>query len=127
MIQGIVHETTESSVRLDRTVSTSMSTNQIALPEKGAEQSTQEIRLRLTEPCKHDWSLWGAAVVVILSLTAAVASFSSGLRPSRKTPSMSFTSASLFAAYLGLVLLFSVYTLYQQFSLSEHVVNSRNK
>ena len=56
-----------------------MSTSQIALPENGAEQRTQEIQLGLKKLARHDWSLWATALVVTLSLAAAVASMAAWL------------------------------------------------
>lgn len=94
-----------------------MSTQQIALPEKEAEQRTQEIRLGLKRLAQHDWSLWGTAVVVILSLTAAVASFSIWISSEPKDPFYEFHISQSVRGLLGLVLLFSVYTLYQQLQL----------
>jgi diguanylate cyclase (GGDEF)-like protein len=94
-----------------------MSTNQIALPEKGAEQRTQEIQLGLQSLARHDWSLWGAALVVILSLTAAVASMSLWLTSEPTDPFYQFHIGQSVRGLTGLVLLFSVYTLYQQFQL----------
>jgi diguanylate cyclase (GGDEF)-like protein len=94
-----------------------MSTQNIALPETGAEQRTQEIRRGLQILAQHDWSLWGTAVVVILSLTAAVGSFSIWITSEPKDPFYEFHVSQSVRGLLGLVLLFSVYTLYQQFQL----------
>ncbi len=94
-----------------------MSTQQIALPEKEAEQRTQDIRRGLQILAQHDWSLWGTAVVVILSLTAAVGSFSIWISSQPKDPFYEFHISQSVRGLLGLVLLFSVYTLYQQLQL----------
>jgi diguanylate cyclase (GGDEF)-like protein len=97
--------------------SNQMSTQQITLPEEGAEQRTQEIRRGLQILAQHDWSLWWTAVVVILSLTAAVASFSIWITSEPKDPFYEFHISQSVRGLLGLVLLFSVYTLYQQLQL----------
>jgi diguanylate cyclase (GGDEF)-like protein len=94
-----------------------MKTNPITLPEKEAEQRTQEIQLGLKEIARHDWSLWGTALVVILSLTAAVASLSTWLTSEPSDPFYQFHIGQSVRGLLGLVLLFSVYTLYQQLQL----------
>ena len=94
-----------------------MSTQPIALPEKGAEERTQEIRRGLQKLAQHDWSLWGTAVVVILALTAAVASFSVWMTSEPNDPFYQFHISQSVRGLLGLVLLFSVYTLYQQLQL----------
>jgi diguanylate cyclase (GGDEF)-like protein len=94
-----------------------MDTNQIALPEKGAEQRTQELQLGLERLGRHDWSLWGTASVVILSLTAAVASMSVWLTSEPTDPFYQFHISQSVRALLGLVLLFSIYTFYQQLQL----------
>src|SRR5580704_17086366 len=94
-----------------------MNTQEITLPEKGVEQRTQEIRRGLQILAQHDWSLWGTAVVVILSLTAAVGSFSIWITSEPKDPFYEFHVSQSVRGLLGLVLLFSVYTLYQQLQL----------
>ena len=94
-----------------------MSTQQIALPEKGAEQRTQEIRSGLQILAQHNWSLWGTAVVIILSLTAAIASFSIWISSAPKDPFYEFHISQSVRGLMGLVLLFSVFTLYQQLQL----------
>jgi diguanylate cyclase (GGDEF)-like protein len=94
-----------------------MSTSQIAIPEKGAKQSTEEIQLGLQRLSKHDWSLWGATVVVILALTAAVTSLSLWLTSEPADPFYQFHISQSVHGLLGLVLLFSVYTFNQQLQL----------
>jgi hypothetical protein len=56
-----------------------MDTNQIAVSDMGVEQRNQVIRRDLRTLGRHDWSLWALALVIILSLTAAVASFSTSV------------------------------------------------
>ena len=96
-----------------------MSTNQIALPEKGAEQRTQEIQRDLRRLGRHDWSLWALAVVLILSLTAAVASLSLSIISEPNEPFYAFHISQSVRGLVGLVLVFSVYTLYQQVQLRQ--------
>jgi diguanylate cyclase (GGDEF)-like protein len=94
-----------------------MSTLQIALPKEGAEQRTQEIRRGLQILAQHNWSLWGTAVVIILSLTAAIASFSIWISSAPRDPFYEFHISQSVRGLMGLVLLFSVFTLYQQLQL----------
>jgi len=94
-----------------------MSTSQIAILEKNAEQSTEEIQLGLRRLARHNWSLWGTALVVILALTAAVASLSLWLTSEPTDPFYQFHIGQSVRGLLGLVLLFSVYTFYQQLQL----------
>ena len=94
-----------------------MSTNQIALSDTGAEQRTQEIRRDLRKLGRHDWSLWVLALVIILSLTGAVASLSLSIISQPNEPFYEFHISQSVRGLVGLVLLFSVYTLYQQVQL----------
>lgn len=94
-----------------------MSTEGITSSEPGAEERTQEIRRGLQKLARHDWSLWATAVVVILSLSAAVASLAIWITAIPNDPYYEFHISQSVRGLLGLVLLFSVYTLYQQFQL----------
>ncbi|MGD1210160.1 MAG: GGDEF domain-containing protein [Candidatus Acidiferrales bacterium] len=94
-----------------------MNTEGITSSETGAEERTQEIRRGLQKLARHDWSLWATAVVVILSLSAAVASLAVWMTAIPNDPYYQFHISQSVRGLLGLVLLFSVYTLYQQFQL----------
>jgi diguanylate cyclase (GGDEF)-like protein len=94
-----------------------MNTNQIALSDTGVEQRTQVIRRELRTLGRHDWSLWALALVIILSLTAAVASLSMSVISEPNDPFYQFHISQSVRGLVGLVLLFSVYTLYQQVQL----------
>lgn len=96
---------------------TNNSMNPIGLPETDAEQRTQEIRRGLQKLARHDWSLWGTATVVILSLSAAVASMAVWITAAPNDPFYQVNLSQSIRGLLGLVLLFSVYTLYQQIQL----------
>ena len=91
--------------------------DEAALPESRAEERTLEIRRGLQKLGRHDWSLWATAIVVILSLTAAVASMGFWIKALPGDPYYEFHLSQSIRALLGLVLLFSVYTLYQQIQL----------
>ena len=94
-----------------------MNTEGITSSETGAEERTQEIRRGLQKLARHDWSLWATAVVVILSLSAAVASLAVWMTAIPNDPYYQFHISQSVRGLLGLVLLFSVYTLYQQVQL----------
>src|SRR2546426_12321879 len=61
---------------------------------------------------RREWFLWSAAVVVTLVLTAGLASF---LLPGDENGSS--TMAQAVRGLVGLVLIFDIYTLYQQFEI----------
>jgi len=94
-----------------------MDTNQIALSDMGVEQRNQVIRRDLRTLGRHDWSLWALALVIILSLTAAVASFSTSVISEPNDPFYKFHISQSVRGLVGLVLLFSVSTFFQQFQL----------
>ena len=81
--------------------------------ESGMEEM-QRIRAALARLERRDWWLWSAAVVVMLLLTVAVVSMS---LPTLMADPYSFFQFNLEQAVRGLVgvvLLFNVYTIYQQ-------------
>ena len=95
-----------------------MSTNPIEISDTGvADQRTQEIRRDLRKLGRNDWSLWVLGLVVILSLTAAVASLSLSIISEPNEPFYEFHISQSVRGLVGLVLLFSVYTFYQQVQL----------
>ena len=91
--------------------------NQIALPEVCAEQRSREIQRDLRGIGVRNWSLWIFAIVVILSLTGAVSSFSLSVMSQPNEPFYAFHISQSVRGLVGLVLIFSVYTLYQQTQL----------
>ncbi len=96
-----------------------MSTTELPLPNVSAENRTQEIRRGLRRLERRDWSLWGSAVLVMLSLTAAVVSLSLSVSPKPDEPFFQFHIAQSVRALVGLVLLFNVYTIYQQVRIKQ--------
>lgn len=85
--------------------------------EIGAGHQTQEIRQSLRRLERRDWSLWGSAIIIMLSLIAAIASFSVSVTALPGEPFFKFQMSQSIRALLALVLLFSVYTIYQQVQL----------
>ena len=96
-------------------------------PVRKAEQRHQEDRpedlhkmqtqLRRLE--RQDWWLWGLAFALLLLLTFAVASFSLPGLLRQADPFWQFHQRLAASALLGLVLLFVVYTWYQQFQITQ--------
>ena len=94
-----------------------MSSNQITLPEMGVEERAKEIRSNLRKIGRKNWSLWFLAVVIALSLTFAIATLSMAVIFDPHDPFYHFRMSQAVRGLVGMVLLFSVYTLYQQFQL----------
>ncbi|MGH9713715.1 MAG: GGDEF domain-containing protein [Candidatus Acidiferrales bacterium] len=93
-----------------------MSTDQIPLADPVAEERNQQIHRDLRSLGWHDWTLWVLALIVILSMTATLATVltsQSGSDDSFFQLNMSVAMRGL----LGLVLIFSAYTFYQQLQL----------
>jgi len=96
-----------------------MRTNKIPLPELGIEERAKEIRSNLRRIGRNDWSLWFLAVVIALSLTFAIATLSMAVIFDPHDPFYHFRLSQAVRGLVGMVLLFSVYTLYQQFQLMQ--------
>ena len=99
-----------------------MSTNQIALPNTKTEDRNRQIQHDLRSLARHDWSLWGLALLVILAMTATLAAVLSSLSDSDDRV-FQLTMGQSIRGLLGLVLLFVGYTFYQQLQLK----NARNR
>src|SRR5579864_193383 len=68
---------------------------------------------------KHEWWLWSAAVAVTLILTAGMASFLlPGLVRGESDQSTFLFLPQVVRGLLGLVLIFDIYTLYQQLKIN---------
>jgi diguanylate cyclase (GGDEF)-like protein len=94
-----------------------MSTNEISIPEIGIEERAREIRSNLRRIGRYNWSLWFLAVVIALSMTFAIATLSMAIVFDPHDPFYHFRMSQSVRGLVGMVLLFSVYTLYQQFQL----------
>lgn len=94
-----------------------MSTKLFTLPEAGVEERAKEIRSNLRKIGRYNWSLWFLAVVIALSLTFAIATLSMSVIFDAHDPFYHFRMSQAVRGLVGMVLLFSVYTLYQQFQL----------
>ena len=74
----------------------------------------EEIQSHLRHLDRRQWWLWSTTVAVILLLTLAVASFAFPAMLSKDQGSYSFYLNQSVRALVGMVLLFSVYVVYQQ-------------
>ena len=81
--------------------------------ESGLEEM-QRIRQSLARLERQDWWLWSAAVVVMLLLTVAVVSMSLPALMSDPYSFFQFHLEQAVRGLVGLVLLFNIYTIYQQ-------------
>jgi diguanylate cyclase (GGDEF)-like protein len=77
----------------------------------------EKIREHLYHLDRRQWWLWSTTVAVILLLTLAVASFAFPAMLSRDESGYSFYLNQAVRALVGLVLVFSVYLIYQQVQL----------
>ncbi len=91
-----------------------MVTTELPVSESGANLRTQEIRGSLRRIERRDWWLWGYAILVILSLTAAVVALSVSVLTKPDEPFFQFQISQSVRGLVGVVLLFNLYTIYQQ-------------
>jgi diguanylate cyclase (GGDEF)-like protein len=85
--------------------------------EASREDRAQEIRLGLRRLERRGWSLWGSATIIMLSLFAAIASLTASATGLQGDPFFDLHMSQSVRGLLGLVLLFNVYTVYQQVHL----------
>ena len=93
--------------------------NQISLPDPGIEQRANEIRKNLRKISRSDWTLWFLAMVIALALTLAVATLSMTVIFDAHDPFYIFRMSQAVRGLVGMVLIFSIYTLYQQMQLMQ--------
>jgi len=85
----------------------------------GAEIPPEQIRNNLRHLDRRQWWLWSTTFAVILLLTVAVASFAFPALLSREQATYSFYLNQAVRSLVGLVLVSSVYLIYQQHLLSK--------
>jgi diguanylate cyclase (GGDEF)-like protein len=83
-----------------------------------ADLAPEHIRANLQHLDRRQWWLWSTAVAVILLLTLAVATFTFPALLNREQNTYSFFLNQAVRSLVGIVLLFSVYLVYQQYLLS---------
>jgi diguanylate cyclase (GGDEF)-like protein len=85
------------------------------IPSQDAEKIQPEsFRENLRRLDRRQWWLWSSTVLVLILLTVAVASFAFPAILSKEQESYSFYLNQAVRALVGIVLLFSVYLVYQQ-------------
>jgi diguanylate cyclase (GGDEF)-like protein len=85
-----------------------------SLCEEAGSAKPDLFRERLRKLDRRQWWLWSTTVLVIVLLTLAVASFAFPALLSRDQPGYSFYLNQSVRALVGIVLIFSVYLVYQQ-------------
>jgi diguanylate cyclase (GGDEF)-like protein len=87
-------------------------------PSTTAPVQAEEIRSNMRHVARRQWWLWSSAVMVTLLLTLGIASFAfPGLLTEAAEASYSFQLNIAVRGLVGLVLLFNVYTVYQQLQI----------
>lgn len=94
-----------------------MGTTELLFSKPEANYRTQEIRSSLRRIERRDWWLWGYASLVMLSLTAAVVSLSLSVLTKPDEPFFQFHISQSVHGLVAVVLLFNVYTIYQEIRL----------
>lgn len=84
-----------------------------SLPE-GVANAAEQIRTSMRRLQRRQWWMWSSAVLVTLLLTLAIASFAFPGLLSQAGATSSFYLDQSVRGLVGLVLLFNVYTIYQQ-------------
>ena len=92
-------------------------TTSVPTPEVGVEQRAKEIRSGLRKIGRSNWTLWSLAIVIAIALTIAIATLSMTVNFDQSDSFYHFGLSQAVRGLVGMVLLFSVYTLYQQFLL----------
>ena len=82
-------------------------------------KSPETLSMNFRKMERREWWLWSAAVAVTLLLTAGLASFLlPGLEESKSDQSTFLLLPQVVRGLLGLVLIFDIYTLYQQLQIN---------
>ena len=82
-----------------------------------SQQGQEQTRSRLRHIERREWWLWATAVMITLLLTAGILSFLPMLLQSNERSDYFFTLRRAMWGLLGMVLLFDVYTVYQQLQI----------
>ena len=91
-----------------------MSPEQQTAVEKPPETQLEKVQADLAKLERRDWWLWAMAMIVMLLLTAAVGSLSFPELFNFDDPYFQFSLNQAVRGLVGLVLLFNIYTIYQQ-------------
>jgi len=89
------------------------------LPPDAWAAQANEIRKNLKHLDRKQWWMWSSSVMVILLLTICIASFSFPSLMNWGAGTYSFSLSQTVRGLIGLVLIFSVYSIYQQTQLNK--------
>jgi len=84
------------------------------MPQERISTRMRDIQLSLQRLERRDWWMWWAAIIVMLLLTLGVISFSVHEFAVHAEDFFSFNLSQAIRGLVGMVLLFNVYTIYQQ-------------
>jgi len=82
-----------------------------------APMDAEQISSTMRQVARRQWSLWSCAVMVTVLLAVGIASFAFPGLLSQAEASASFLLTSAIRGIVGLVLIFNVYTVYQQLQI----------
>lgn len=91
--------------------------NQPDSPQAAQAERAQQIRVNMGRVGRRQWWLWSSAVLVTLLLTMGIASFAFPGLLTQVDTMYSFHLSQAVRGLVGLVLLFNVYTIYQQLQI----------
>jgi|SRR5579859_25031 len=94
-----------------------MTQSQPQLPQLAAPMQAQQIRTSMRHIVRRQWWLWSSALMVTTLLTLGIASFAFPELLTHAENSASFLLSQAMHGLVGLVLLFNVYTIYQQLQI----------
>ena len=94
-----------------------MTQSQPHAPQPTAPIQAEQIRANMRHIARRQWWLWSSAVMVTLLLTLGIASFAFPGLLTQAQDSTSFLLSQAMHGLVGLVLLFNVYTIYQQLQI----------
>jgi diguanylate cyclase (GGDEF)-like protein len=90
---------------------------EMKLSQEGASAPPHALREDLRRLDRRQWWLWSSAVLVLILLTIAIASFAFPALLSREQNTYSFYLNQAVRSLVGFVLVFSVYLVYQQHTI----------
>jgi diguanylate cyclase (GGDEF)-like protein len=85
--------------------------------QPGAPERVEHIRTHMRQIARRQWWLWSSAVLVTLLLTVGIASFAFPGLLEQSKDAYSFNLNLALRGLVGLVLIFNIYTIYQQLQI----------
>jgi diguanylate cyclase (GGDEF)-like protein len=100
---------------------------EVASPETPAPQRAEHIKTNMRRIARRQWWLWSSAVMVTLLLTVGIASFAFPGLMTQAQNSLSNDLDIAMRGLVGLVLIFNIYTIYQQLQIHRIQANLSNQ